>query len=402
MHEASRGSEPRLRVLQVVDTLSMGGAETWLMEVLRLWSREVEAPAMDFLITSGAPGLFDDEARRLGARIHYVPFGRRHLPAFVRSFQAILRDGRYAAIHDHQDRASGWHFLAGLPRLPPVRVTHVHNPSYQIHDNYGVSPVRRATAALGRTLVRRLATHITATSQHVLDAYGFTAPAFAAIPKAPLYCGFRPERFLGDPDMERRRLCAEFGWPDDARILLFAGRIDRSPDPADAQAHKNAPLAVRFGLACAQRDPRVRVLFAGTTSPAVPALERQIAATGLTERFVFAGVRTDIERLMLGSHVLLFPSREEGLGMVAVEAQAAGLPVVASTGVPRECEVVLDLVEFLPLDAPDDLWVDAILRRLAEPRRKPEASNDRVAASPFAIEESARRLEALYRDGRLS
>ncbi len=392
-----------VRSLQIVDTLSMGGAETWLMEVLRLWAaRGPGAPTMDILATSGNPGLFDDEARGLGARVLHIPFGRRMLPAFVAHFRAVLRDGRYDALHDHQDRASGWHFLAGVGALPPVRIAHVHNPSYQIRDNYGVSPARRVTAAAGMALVRRLATHVTGTSQHVLDAYGFMTPAFAGVPRAPLYCGFRPERFVGDPDAARTSVCAELGWPSDARIVLFAGRIDRSAVRDDPQAHKNAPLAVDVAIACAQADARVRVLFAGAPSPAVPVLEGRIAAAGLTGRIRFAGVRSDIERLMLGSHVLLFPSREEGLGMVAVEAQAAGLPVVASTGVPRECAVVPGLTEFVPLGAPIDVWAGAVLRHVDAPRRAPTEANVLVAASPFAVTESARRLEALYRTGALT
>lgn len=389
------------RVLQIIDTLGMGGAETWLMETLRLWAGTEGAPRIDFLATSGNHGFFDDEARRLGACIHYVPFGRRTLPAFARSFQSILRGTRYVALHDHQDRAAGWHLLAGLGVLPPVRVVHIHNPPYQIGDNYGVSATRRMTAFTGKALVGRLATHVTGTSQKALAAYGFAAPAFTARPNDALYCGFRTERFLGDSEVERASLSAEFGWAADARVVLFAGRIDRSADPTDAQTHKNASFAVQIGIACALVDPRVRVLFAGQTSPAVPALERQIAEAGLSERFAFAGVRTDIERLMLGSHVLLFPSREEGLGMVAVEAQAAGLPVVASTGVPSECMVVPDLVEFVPLSASVDVWAEAVLRHIREPRRAPADSNARVAASPFSITTSARRLESLYRDGTL-
>jgi len=98
---------------------------------------------------------------------------------------------------------------------------------------------------------------------------------------------------------------------------------------------------------------------------------------------------------MYASDVLLFPSRGEGLGMVAVEAQAAGLPVLASTAVPRECVVIPDLVRFEPLQrgAPD--WARALLEHAARPRDI-AAANKRVAASPFAIENSARALIDLY------
>src|SRR5215471_12825235 len=63
----------KLHVLQVIDSLGMGGAETWLMALLRRWSETKEA-RIDFLVTSGRRGIFDDEARSLGARLHYLRY----------------------------------------------------------------------------------------------------------------------------------------------------------------------------------------------------------------------------------------------------------------------------------------------------------------------------------------
>ena len=303
--------ERPIRVLQIIDSLGMGGAETWLMEVLRLWSKS-EVGQIDFLATSGNPGIFDEEARRLGAQVHYVRYGRAHLPRFARQFRQVLREGRYDAIHDHQDYASGWHFLMGASALPPVRVTHVHNPAYQIRNNYGVTLSRRFTARVGKALVARYSTHITGTSRQVIAEYGFDASRFRRIPKAALYCGFDPARFLGDAVPAKASVCHEFGWPEDAKIILFAGRIDRSPDLGHPQNHKNSGFAVSVGIECARRDPRVRMLLAGAPSPAVPILEGRIAAAGLEGRIQFAGIRKDIERLMLASDVLLFPVPRRG------------------------------------------------------------------------------------------
>jgi glycosyltransferase EpsF len=140
--------ESPLRVLHIIDALGMGGAETWLMEALRLLSKSGKA-RFDFLITSGKHAIFDDEARQLGAQIHYVRYGRTHLARFISEFRRILRDRRYHAIHDHQDYTSGWHFLMGAGVLPPVRVTHVHNPWIHIGVNYNKNLSRRLTTLPG-------------------------------------------------------------------------------------------------------------------------------------------------------------------------------------------------------------------------------------------------------------
>lgn len=392
--------EHPIRALQIIDSLGMGGAETWLMEVLRLWSKN-EVVRMDFLATSGKPGIFDEEAQRLGARVHYVRYGRAYLARFAKEFRRVLRAGLYHAIHDHQDYASGWHFLIGASALPRVRVTHVHNPAYQIRNNYGVALSRRFTARVGKALIARYSTHITGTSGQILTQYGFEAARFDRIPKAALYCGFDPARFLGDTIPAKASVCQEFGWPEDAKIILFAGRIDLSVELGHPQNHKNSGFAVSVGIECARRDPRVRMLLAGAPSPAVPVLEGRVVAAGLKGRIQFAGIRKDIERLMLASDVLLFPSRGEGLGMVAVEAQAAGLPVLASNAVPRECVVVPELVRFQKVEAGEAAWAAVLLQLAARPRNILEA-NQRVAASAFSIERSASALLRLYSEGSLS
>ena len=110
------------------------------------------------------------------------------------------------------------------------------------------------------------------------------------------------------------------------------------------------------------------MVLAGERSFAVPVLEQRIAAAGLEGRIQFVGIRKDIERLMLASDVLLFPSRGEGLGMVAVEAQAAGLPVLASTNVPVECVVVPELVRFKEVEEGEAAWADELLQLAGQPR----------------------------------
>jgi hypothetical protein len=58
--------ERPIRILQIIDSVGVPGAESWLMEVLRLWSKS-EVGRIDLLATSGNPGIFDEEVPRLAA-----------------------------------------------------------------------------------------------------------------------------------------------------------------------------------------------------------------------------------------------------------------------------------------------------------------------------------------------
>src|SRR5688500_2944265 len=110
-------SKRKLRVLQVFSVLSMGGAETWLISLLKYFKEhQEEIPvdvAFDILLTGGSKSIFDDEARSLGANLFYVPFTRRNLAGFAREFRRILTKGNYDVIHDHQDYIAGLHFFMG-------------------------------------------------------------------------------------------------------------------------------------------------------------------------------------------------------------------------------------------------------------------------------------------------
>jgi glycosyltransferase involved in cell wall biosynthesis len=387
-----------LKVLHVIHALGMGGAETWLMEILRLWRAQgATAPQMDFLATSGERGIFDNEALHLGAKIHYIQYGKKHLGSFTKRFREILDSEHYDAIHHHQDYTSGWHFRLAGEHLPPVRITHVHNPAYQIRNNYGISFGRRMTAEIGKFLVGSFATHITGTSRQAVTEHGFDAPRFRGIPRAALHCGFDPARFAADPVAAKKSICMELGWPEDVQVLLFAGRMDGGADLGHPQNHKNSGFAVNLGIDLAKRDPTIRMIMCGAPSEASSVLQSRIDEAGVRGRIIMVGIRKDIERFMLGSDLLLFPSRGEGLGMVAVEAQAAGLPVLASSAVPKECLVVENMVRFL--DVTEDLapWVEAVEEILAEERPAQMDCNLAVSKSPFAIEESAKNLERIYR-----
>ena len=337
-----------IRALHVLDNLGMGGAETWLMELLRFGIATAPTVSQfDFLATGGVPTYYDEEAKRYGAAIYYLPYRKTHLLSFARGLREILQRGRYAAIHDHADSVSGWHFLLAAGELPPVRITHVH--TVQVSSHYGLTLPRRLTAQLGNRLVARYATHIAGTSKKIIEEYAFGTPLFRDIARIALYCGFDTTP-VADVASTRQSVRREFDWPADARIVIVAGRIDPSPEYRHPRNQKNSAFAVSIGIEAARLDPALRVIFAGAPSPAVVALEERIAEAGLAGRIRFLGIRNDLKRLMYASDVLLFPSRGEGLGMVAVEAQAAGLPVLASTAVPRECVVVPELVRFEPLE----------------------------------------------------
>ncbi len=397
----ARNAKQELRVLQVFSSLGVGGAETWLMSLLRYFHEQrADVPVrvkFDVLLTAGEKGTFDDEARTLGARLFYVRFGRRNLASFVQEFRQILAKGNYDAIHDHQDYIAGLHFLFGAGILPPTRIAHVHNPLLHV-TNYATDPLRKLTSETGKRLLKYFATDIMGTSDQVLSEYGFKREDYVSMNMGAAHCGFDVTKYQGDYETTHVALCKELGWNKSSKILLFVGRLEGTEGwhMGRLMTHKNPKFALDIARECIAKDDRIRLVMVGAGQGKRHEFEEKVSTWGLSNKIRLLGQRSDVPRLMVGSDLLLFPSLAEGLGMVAVEAQAAGLPVIASDTTPRECVVVPDLIEFCPLRADSTYWAEQCLRLINGPRPDPLSSNSAVSKSAFSIVNSAGLLLQLY------
>lgn len=389
----------RGRILHVVSVLSVGGVEVWLVELLRHMrsladeGREVEQ--FDILLTGGSRGELDDLAASLGANLHYLRFSRRHFLTFARGLRRLLANGGYTAIHDHQDIAAGWHLLAAAGKLPELRIVHVHNAPARLRAA-GRTRARRVLLRLSSRAIKSYGTHVLGTSSQILRDYGFVPKAFPRQRIRTLHCGLDVSRFGAPHADANESVCAELGWKRGARIALFVGRLEGFDDSNPGWNGKNPEFALRVAKAAIDDGCDLHFVMVGGGETVRSALELELRKSGHADRIRLVGKRSDVPRIMAASHVLLFPSLEEGLGMVAVEAQAAGLRVIASDTVSREAAVIDELVTFLPLSDGVAVWSRHLREAMSAPRFDAEEASRRISDSPYAIEESYAQLHSIY------
>jgi glycosyltransferase involved in cell wall biosynthesis len=182
----------------------------------------------------------------------------------------------------------------------------------------------------------------------------------------------------------RAEVRASLGLPPDATIIGHVGRF---------VAVKNHAFLLDVAAEILRREPRSLFVFAGD-GPLRPQIEAKARSLALPCRFL--GNRPDVPAFLGACDLFVFPSKQEGLGLAVVEAQAAGLRCLASSSVPGEAIAVPGLVDRLPLDLAVPAWAEAAISALQHPEFDRDAALSAIARSPLAIESSVRALEEVY------
>lgn len=108
---------------------------------------------------------------------------------------------------------------------------------------------------------------------------------------------------------------------------------------------------------------------------------------------LFLGIRNDVSELMQAMDCFLLPSRFEGLPIVGIEAQAAGLPCFFSDSITKEAKIT-SLVHFISLDKSPRDWAEIILEKSKVKRRD---MREDIIESGYDIKHEIRKLEEIYK-----
>lgn len=371
-----------IRVLHVVHQLNRGGVETWLLEVLRRLDRRTVA--VDVLVHTDEPGELDGEVRACGAQV--LPCLKPSRPwRYAHRFRQLVRDhGPYDIVHCHLHSWCGVVMRLASAAGIPHRIAHSQNDIRAVIARQSMP--MRAYHALMRRWVRRYTT------------LGFAVSSYAAcslfgdewdnlpFPIEPLPDAIDSNLFASAPPAGDVR--KELGFDAGALVIGHVGRF---------VAQKNHDFLVRLFAAVAAREPRARLLLIGE-GPRQDAVRRQVVELGLSNRVLFAGSRDDVPRLLCGAaNVFALPSIHEGLPRVAMEAQAAGLPMILSEVITEESTIIPELMHRLPLEAGVDAWADKMIAMLHQPPPlSREAAINRLRATEFDIERNVGRLQQVY------
>ncbi len=361
------GDSP-IRVLQVVTQMTRGGLETMLMNYYRHIDRT--KVQFDFLEHRSYMADYDEEILTLGGRIHRLPrlnpLSREYLTALDRFF---ADHPEYRIVHSHLDCMAGIPLKAAQKHGVPMRIAHAHSSSQNKNLKYPIKLICRQS-------IPRYATDLFACGQEA-GRWMFRGHDFTVLNNA-----IEAEKYVYDESI-RAEVRQEFGIDPQVLVMGHVGRF--SPE-------KNHKFLINVFYSLAQKHTDSRLLLVGS-GPLETEIREQCNKLGIEDRVIFAGIRSDVNRILQAMDVFVLPSLYEGLGIVAVEAQAAGLPCIASDRVPEECVRTNGLVHFLSLKETPDRWAQEVLQQMLFKRTD---RSSEIRRNEYDIRENAKWLQDFY------
>ncbi len=342
-----------IRVLQIVGRMDRGGIENFVMNIYRNIDRE--KVQFDFLCHYGREAAFNDEIRAMGGRIYEMPAIRDEthvyywkLFEYIGALNKFFKEHKeYKIIHGQMTNTASIYMPIAKKYGVTTRIAHSHNS----HGKVGMLGV--VTDILKKP-VFKYATDLFACSEAAAkyfypESY-IKAGKVKVVPNA-----VDAGKFRFNPE-KRKQMRSEFGVEDNL-VIGCVGRF---------RTEKNQAFLLGVLKEAVKTEPTAVLLFAGD-GPLEDDCKQKAAEMGIADKCIFLGMRSDIPDVMQAMDVLAMPSLFEGLPVTGIEAQAGGLSVIASTGIPDEMNAI-GMVEFLSLDGGESAWAEKLIEKAKQPK----------------------------------
>ena len=365
------------RVLHVIGAMDRGGAETLIMNVYRNIDRSILQ--FDFLVHETRECDFDSEIRSLGGSIFSIDrLNGINTVSYIKQCRDFFRmHHNYCAVHVHIG-SSAYFVIKEAKKFGLFCIAHSHNTSPSL-----------SLPEIGFRLfsypTRYIADYYLACSREAgVDRFGkavVTSNSFSVLNN-----GIDVKRYIFS-SKSRSSMRRDLGIAPEQKAICHIGRFSEE---------KNHEFLLRAFAEC-KSSHFDGVLFLIGRGPLRNNLEQLAAELNIRDKVIFLGVRSDIPDLLMAMDLFVFPSKWEGLGIAAIEAQASGLPCILSPALPDMAVCSPYAYKMDSLNS-TTAWAE---RMIDEPIR---ADSDRidgvnyVRESGFDIKRTVDSLTSLYLD----
>lgn len=327
-----------IRVLHNIASLHFGGSQAFVMNVYDHIDRT--KVQFDFVVTPEEQKDLYTQVEKLGGRVYVCPkyTGKNHHSYCKWWDNFFTEHPEYHVIHGHV-RSTAAIYLKLAAKHGLVTIAHSHNTS----NGKGISASVKNVMQLP---IRSIADYLFACSDEaaiwLFGKKAITRTNYKWIPN-----GIDLHRFAFNKE-RRVQMREKLGIAEDTFVLGHVGRIT---------SQKNHKFLVEIFAQYHQKHPNSKLLLVGDGELS-EAVRQQCEQSSIAKDVIMVGAKKNTEDYYQVMDAFALPSLWEGLGIVAIEAQANGLPCLLSEYVPREA-VCAQNIHVLSLKSPN-AWLQAL------------------------------------------
>ena len=365
-----------IRILQAFVANDKGGLTGYICQNYRFIDKN--KVQFDFLTFEDGKLDFEDEFISMGARFYHSS-RPSHLISYAKSLKGILNQTEYAAVH----------FNMSYANFIPIIIAHwlgakkiiVHSHSTAIDDRRSVVRIiKTAIHKIGRNLMSYMADDYLACSS-LAAQWMYPVSILQSKHYHMARNAIDVSKYNYNPHVRadvRQRLKIS----DDTFVIGHVGRFTYQ---------KNHEFLINVFKEVHQKVKDSVLLLIGE-GPDEGFIKQKVKELQLNDNVIFLGRRNDVPKLFQAMDCFVLPSRFEGLPIVGIEAQAAGLPCLFSDVITTETSVSKNVV-FISLDDMNH-WISNILSISTEKRKPCEKLCIDIAG--YNIKKEIKEMESLY------
>lgn len=360
------------KILEITGSLNCAGIETLLVNVLKKIDRSKFN--IDFLVVADKKYFYTDDVLKCGSKIYTYPFKKVYkflIPFFFLKEIFVLLQNKYDAVHCHFYFSSGIVlFLAWLCGVKK-RIVHSHTE----REMFAPKIFKKLFTKIMQKIIDVFATEKIACSQNAGIALYGEKTDFKIVNN-----GIDVEQFKFDSQIRentRKKLNTE-----DSFVLGHIGRFVELKNHDfiidifnEILKHKNNSVLLLVGEGPLERE-----------------IKEKVKILKIEDKVKFLGVRNDVNEIYQAMDAFLLPSSFEGLPVVGIEAQTAGLPCFFSDKISKELNIINSC--FIDLQKGSKHWAEEIVRICENFKRNDVAAQ--IAEKGYSFKNTISSFEKLY------
>lgn len=348
-----------------LSTDKMGGIESFLLSMNQFMSKDI---VFDYIL-EGTESIYEKTIAGLGGRSIFIA-PKKNMAVNIRDWMRLLKENKKTA-------SMVYFNMYSLAWLPPVLISKVLGYKVVIHAHnnnlHDCSFIIRILHRFNRKIVKTMKI-IRLTNSGLSARFFFENKAAKMI-----YNAIDTEKFAFDETV-RNRMRNELG-VSDRHVYGFTGRLAPS---------KNLEFLLDIFHEIQELDSKAFFLVCGDGN-----YKEQIVKKAHDYKLAisFTGNKENIQDYYQAMDMFILPSKSEGLGIVLIEAQTAGLPCITSANVVPEDAKITELLDYLPLEAQSREWAKLSVYKCANGNKDRSFYSSIVQASSYEIRREAIQLE---------